>query len=176
LLLQNRAVAVRFPMAQRSFGARRPGSALAFWLLLILLASLPANAVEPDEVLQDPALEGRARQISEGLRCLVCQNQSIDDSEAPLAKDLRLLVRERLKAGDTDQQIEDFVVRRYGEFVLLKPILAPHTYILWFATPALFLAALLLILFNYRRRLTDPRPPKLNKAEQQRLKRLLDEG
>ncbi len=91
-------------------------------------------------MLQDKALEARARHISEGLRCLVCQNQSIDDSEAPLAKDLRLLVRERLKAGDTDQQIEDFVVARYGEFVLLKPRFATHTLILWFATPVVFCA------------------------------------
>jgi cytochrome c-type biogenesis protein CcmH len=95
-----------------------------------------AKAVEPDEVLQDKALEARARHISEGLRCLVCQNQSIDDSAAPLARDLRLLVRERLKAGDTDQQIEDFIVARYSEFVLLKPHFAPHTLLLWFATPA----------------------------------------
>ena len=87
----------------------------------------------------DPALEARARAISEGLRCLVCQNQSIDDSEAPLAKDLRLLVRERLKAGDSDQQVVDFIVARYGEFVLLKPRFEPHTLLLWFATPAVFL-------------------------------------
>ena len=86
----------------------------------MLLASA-ANAVQPDEVLPDPALEARARAISEGLRCLVCQNQSIDDSDAPLAKDLRLLVRERLKAGDSDQEVVDFIVARYGEFVLLKP-------------------------------------------------------
>ena len=85
------------------------------------LALVPAHAVQPDEVLPDPALEARARAISEGLRCLVCQNQSIDDSDAPLAKDLRLLVRERLKAGDSDQEIVDFIVARYGEFVLLKP-------------------------------------------------------
>jgi cytochrome c-type biogenesis protein CcmH len=93
--------------------------------VLISLAMSPVKAVEPDEVLQDPVLEARARHISEGLRCLVCQNQSIDDSAAPLAKDLRVLVWELLKAGDTDQQIEDFIVARYGEFVLLKPRLAP---------------------------------------------------
>src|SRR3990170_313302 len=130
-----------------SFPARRSdlGSLVlgAFLALTINLVTLPVKAVQPDEVLQDPALEGRARHLSEGLRCLVCQNQSIDDSEAPLAKDLRLLVRERLTAGDTDQEIEDFVVARYGEFVLLKPRLTPHTLILWFATPAVFLAALL---------------------------------
>jgi cytochrome c-type biogenesis protein CcmH len=92
-------------------------SPLVLFLVMALLAALPAHAVEPDEVLQDPALEARAREISEGLRCLVCQNQSIDDSGAPLAKDLRLLVRERLKAGDSNQQIVDFIVARYGEFV-----------------------------------------------------------
>ena len=99
----------------------------------------------PTKCCPDPALEARARAISEGLRCLVCQNQSIDDSEAPLAKDLRLLVRERLKAGDSDQQVVDFIVARYGEFVLLKPRFEPHTLLLWFATPAVFRAALLLI-------------------------------
>ena len=95
--------------------------------------------MQPDDVLADPALEARARVISEGLRCLVCQNQSIDDSEAPLAKDLRLLVRERIKAGDSDQQVVDFIVARYGEFVLLKPRFEPRTLLLWFATPAVFL-------------------------------------
>src|ERR1700693_1856753 len=119
--------------------------AILFFVSIFFLAIPPVKAVEPDEVLQDAGLEARARHISEGLRCLVCQNQSIDDSEAPLAKDLRLLVRERLKAGDTDQQIQDFVVARYGEFVLLRPRFSPHTLLLWFATPAVFLAALLII-------------------------------
>ncbi len=96
-------------------------SALLLTFALSLSIAGAANAVQPDEVLPDPALEARARAISEGLRCLVCQNQSIDDLEAPLAKDLRLLVRERLKAGDSDQEIVDFIVARYGEFVLLKP-------------------------------------------------------
>jgi cytochrome c-type biogenesis protein CcmH len=121
-------------------------------LAATLLAAAPAAAVQPDEVLQDPALEARARAISANLRCLVCQNQSIDDSDAPLAKDLRLLVRERLKAGDGDPEIVDFVVARYGEFVLLKPRLSPQTLILWFATPALFLAALAGIALALRRR------------------------
>jgi cytochrome c-type biogenesis protein CcmH len=143
--------------------------------LLVSLAALPAKAVEPDEVLQDPALEARARQISEGLRCLVCQNQSIDDSAAPLAKDLRLLVRERLKAGDTDQQIEDFVVDRYGEFVLLKPRFELHTLLLWFATPAVFIVALLIVTLAYRRRSAGAQPAPLSKAEERRLKRLLED-
>jgi cytochrome c-type biogenesis protein CcmH len=143
--------------------------------LSVSLAMLPAKAVEPDEVLQDSALEARARQISEGLRCLVCQNQSIDDSAAPLAKDLRLLVRERLKAGDTDQQIEDFVVARYGEFVLLKPRFEAHTFLLWFATPAVFIVALLIVILAYRRRSAAAQLAPLSKAEERRLKRLLED-
>jgi cytochrome c-type biogenesis protein CcmH len=160
--------------------ARRLRHASLFWgallVLLINLATLPVKAVQPEEVLQDPALEARARHISEGLRCLVCQNQSIDDSEAPLAKDLRLLVRERLKAGDTDQQIEDFVVARYGEFVLLKPRFTAHTLLLWFATPAVFLVALLIVVLAYRRRSVAASPPAgLSEAEERKLKRLLDD-
>jgi cytochrome c-type biogenesis protein CcmH len=143
--------------------------------LSVSLAMLPAKAVEPDEVLQDSALEARARQISEGLRCLVCQNQSIDDSAAPLAKDLRLLVRERLKAGDTDQQIEDFVVARYGEFVLLKPRFEAHTFLLWFATPAVFIVALLIVILAYRRRSAAAQVAPLSKAEERRLKRLIED-
>ncbi len=99
--------------------------------LVLLLAPAPALAVQPDEVLKDPGLEARARVISEGLRCLVCQNQSIDDSDAPLAKDLRLIVRERLKEGDTNNQVVDYVVARYGEFVLLRPTFGWHTLLLW---------------------------------------------
>jgi cytochrome c-type biogenesis protein CcmH len=97
-----------------------------------------AFAVQPDEVLKDPALEKRAREISAGLRCMVCQNQSIDDSDAPLARDLRLLVRERLQAGDTNEEVEEYLVQRYGEFVLLKPTFGAHTLLLWLA-PALVL-------------------------------------
>jgi cytochrome c-type biogenesis protein CcmH len=107
-------------------------------LLAALVFSVSAFAVQPDEVLKDPALEKRAREISTGLRCLVCQNQSIDDSDAQLAKDLRLLVRERLVAGDTNEQVESFLVQRYGEFVLLKPAFGAHTLLLWL-TPALVL-------------------------------------
>ncbi|HET9272926.1 MAG TPA: cytochrome c-type biogenesis protein [Methyloceanibacter sp.] len=148
---------------------------LALWLAVA--AAPPARAVQPDEVLADPALEARARAISEGLRCLVCQNQSIDDSDAPLAKDLRLLVRERLKAGDSDQQIKDFVVARYGEFVLLKPRLSAHTFVLWFATPLVFAAALLLVFLAYRRRMAAPQGlTPLSASEKRKLKRLLDEG
>jgi cytochrome c-type biogenesis protein CcmH len=146
-------------------------------LAIAVWAVFPAHAVEPDEVLKDPALEARAREISEGLRCLVCQNQSIDDSEAPLAKDLRLLVRERLKAGDSNQQIVDFVVARYGEFVLLKPRFETHTLVLWLATPAVFLAALLIIVLAYRRRKAEAETPTpLSATDKRRLKRLLGEG
>ncbi len=94
-----------------------------------------AYAVQPDEIMADPAKESRARDLSRELRCMVCQNQSIDDSEAPLARDLRLLVRERIAAGDSDAQVIDFLVARYGEFVLLKPRLNPHTWLLWLLPP-----------------------------------------
>jgi cytochrome c-type biogenesis protein CcmH len=152
-------------------------SSLILSLAMALLAACPAHAVEPDEVLQDPALEARARTISEGLRCLVCQNQSIDDSEAPLAKDLRLLVRERLKAGDSNEQIVDFIVARYGEFVLLKPRFGTHTLVLWLATPAVFLVALLIIALAYRRRRAEAtNPPPLSVAERRKLKRLIGGG
>jgi cytochrome c-type biogenesis protein CcmH len=152
-------------------------SSLILSLAMALLAACPAHAVEPDEVLQDPALEARARTISEGLRCLVCQNQSIDDSEAPLAKDLRLLVRERLKAGDSNEQIVDFIVARYGEFVLLKPRFETHTLVLWLATPAVFLVALLIIALAYRRRRAEAtNPPALSVAERRKLKRLIGDG
>ncbi len=100
-----------------------------------LLAGSPARAVQPDEIMSDPAKELRARDLSRELRCMVCQNQSIDDSEAPLARDLRLLVRERIAAGDSDAQVLDFLVARYGEFVLLKPRLNPHTWLLWLLPP-----------------------------------------
>ena len=161
-------------------GARRHPVQLAAALLLVLLALLPiggASAVEPDEVLQDAKLEARARRLSAELRCLVCQNQSIDDSDAPLAKDLRLLVRERLKQGDSDQQVVDFIVARYGEFVLLKPKFTLHTVLLWLATPAVFAAALLLIWLTYRRRQSAAQAsPKLSVNEKRRLRRLLDQS
>ena len=102
-------------------------------VVLALVGAAPLHAVQVDEILPDPALETRARAISHDLRCMVCQNQSIDDSEAPLARDLRLLVRERLKAGDSDTQVVDFMVARYGEFVLLRPRMNWHTAILWAA-------------------------------------------
>lgn len=123
----------------------------AFIVALSMLGAYSAHAVQPDEVLPDTALETRARNLSRELRCMVCQNQSIDDSDAPLARDLRLLVRERLKAGDSDTQILDFLVARYGDFVLLKPRFTSHTALLWLL-PALVLIAGAATLFALRRR------------------------
>nr|WP_281408944.1 cytochrome c-type biogenesis protein [Methylobacterium sp. 2A] len=117
-------------------GGGRARARLGAALIAALVLIAPAHAVQPDEVLKDPALEHRARQISAELRCLVCQNQSIDDSDAPLAKDLRLIVRERLEKGDSDTAVRDYVVARYGEFVLLRPVFALHTLLLWL-TPVL---------------------------------------
>ncbi|EKS28665.1 cytochrome c-type biogenesis protein [Afipia felis] len=114
---------------------------LAVLVALVLMVGLPSalHAVQPDEVMSNPAQEARARTLSRELRCMVCQNQSIDDSEAPLARDLRLLVRERIAAGDSDRQVLDFLVARYGEFVLLKPPLKEHTLILWLLTPVVLI-------------------------------------
>src|SRR5262249_49804138 len=118
----------------------RSGKRQLAWMAVLLMLGLstPARAVEPSEMLKDPALEARARAISRDLRCLVCQNQSIDDSNADLAHDLRLIVRERLTAGDSDQQVKEYLVARYGDYVLLEPPLKAKTLVLWFA-PALLL-------------------------------------
>jgi cytochrome c-type biogenesis protein CcmH len=138
---------------------------------LLLLTAAPGHAVLPDEVLSDPALEARARSLSAGLRCLVCQNQSIDDSEAPLARDLRLLVRERLKAGDSDEAVKDFIVARYGEFVLLRPRLEWNTLILWLAPIALILGAVAVVLRNgmLRRASSSGAQPALTVEEEEKL-------
>lgn len=148
---------------------------LLAWLGLLLAGlAAPAGAVEPDEMLHDHALEARARRISQELRCLVCQNQSIDDSNAGLAKDLRLLVRERLSAGDSDAAVLAFVEARYGEFVRLRPKLNAHTLLLWL-TPLIVLAGALYGVF----RLARAHPPQgqpavpLTPAEQRRLEELL---
>ena len=139
-----------------------------------LLAPAPAHAVQPDEMLSDPALEARARAISKGLRCLVCQNQSIDDSDADLAHDLRVLVRERLKQGDSDQQVIGFVTARYGDFVLLEPPFKPATWLLWLGPPAILLLGGAGILLLLRRRRGEPAsPPALDEAERRRLADLL---
>jgi cytochrome c-type biogenesis protein CcmH len=142
-------------------------------LFLLIAAVLPARAVQPDEILSDPVLEARARALSEGLRCLVCQNQSIDDSNAPLARDLRILLRERLKAGDSDAQAVDFVVARYGDFVLLRPRFTPETWILWIGPFALLLIAGT-FLYLRRRRGDNAAEKALEPEEKAALKRALD--
>jgi cytochrome c-type biogenesis protein CcmH len=143
---------------------------------LLLLIALSAHAVEPRERLADPALEARARVISGQLRCLVCQNESIDESGADLAHDIRVLVRERLTAGDTNAQATQAVVDRYGAFVLLRPPVQPATYVLWFAPPALVVAGFVGIMFWLRRRSARAvGPAPLSADEQRRLDGLLSE-
>jgi cytochrome c-type biogenesis protein CcmH len=146
------------------------------WLLLWLALLAPALAVEPAERLSDPALEARARSIGGELRCLVCQNESIDESGADLAHDIRMLVRQRLAAGDTDAQTIAAVVNRYGAFVLLKPPVEPATYVLWFAPPALILLGLggTLVWLRRQRAVTVAAAP-LSADEQRRLETLLAE-
>jgi cytochrome c-type biogenesis protein CcmH len=122
-----------------------------------------AHAVQPDEIMANPAQEARARNLSRELRCMVCQNQSIDDSEAPLARDIRLLVRERIAAGDTDQQVLDFLVARYGEFVLLKPRFEPSTLPLWLLTPLLLIGGGA-ALWGYSRRRSKAMPENTEAA------------
>jgi cytochrome c-type biogenesis protein CcmH len=143
--------------------------------IFILLQAAPALAVQPDEMLKDPALEMRARALSQELRCMVCQNQSIDDSEAPLAHDLRVLVRDRLKVGDSDKQVLDFVVSRYGEFVLLKPRFAWHNALLWAVPPGTLLIGAIMLLFSVRRRRVADAPPQLDENEQRKLAVMLHE-
>lgn len=143
---------------------------LALALSLIVALMLPVAAVQPDEVLADAALEARARALSLQLRCMVCQNQSIDDSDAPLARDLRILVRERLKAGDSDTQIREFLVARYGQFVLLEPEKNRRTALLWLAPLIVLLAGGLVLLRFFSRRRAAPKP--LTAAEKKRLKEL----
>jgi cytochrome c-type biogenesis protein CcmH len=139
-------------------------------LLCLLLAIAPvAWAVNPDEMLADPALEQRARDISGELRCLVCQNESIDDSDADLAKDIRVLVRERLTAGDSDDQVRQFLVDRYGEFVLLRPRVEGHTLLLWFAAPGLLVIGLIVLFVMARRRRKPVVADELNAEEQKAL-------
>jgi cytochrome c-type biogenesis protein CcmH len=162
-------------VVQRSWWLR---STLALgWLLpalVILATSRLAVAVEPNEMLPDPALEARAREISRELRCVVCQNESIDESDADLAHDLRVLVRERLASGDSDQQIVQFIVDRYGDFVLLRPPVKPATYLLW-ASPAILLliAAGIFTIYLRRHRSTSATAPPLTAEEQARVDALL---
>ncbi|HEY2532967.1 MAG TPA: cytochrome c-type biogenesis protein [Xanthobacteraceae bacterium] len=148
-------------------------------LVFMLLASPPLKAVQPDEMLSDPALEARARALSQELRCMVCQNESIDDSEAPLAHDLRVLVRERLKAGDSDAQVLDFLVARYGEFVLLRPRLSWHTAALWGFPLGVVLTGIVTLIVVARRRSatqSSAQSARLSAAEEARLAELLRDG
>jgi cytochrome c-type biogenesis protein CcmH len=156
------------------------------WVRIVLAAlvvscAVPAVAVQPDEVLPDPALETRARDISRELRCMVCQNQSIDDSDAPLARDLRLLVRERLKAGDSNNQVLDFLTARYGEFVLLRPRFTARTALLWLLPSALLVIGIIgLILLGRRYRMRAIAPseaasvPRLSPTEEARLAEVMN--
>jgi cytochrome c-type biogenesis protein CcmH len=146
-------------------------------LLAALLLPQAAFAVQPDEMLKDPALEARARNLSQELRCMVCQNQSIDDSEAPLAKDLRLLVRERLTKGDSDKQVLDFLVARYGEFVLLKPPFETHTLLLWGLSPAVLIIGIVsLVVMARRRRTVTLEPAALSDDERRKMAALVENG
>lgn len=153
---------------------RPPYRALA---LACLLFAAPAAAVQPDEVLADPGLEARARDISAGLRCLVCRNESIDESNADLARDLRLLVRERLVAGDSDDQVRAFLVARYGEYVLLSPTASGANLVLWIAGPLMLLlaGAGAGLYVARRRRSAEPAGEALSEAEKARLSQLLND-
>ncbi|HMO30883.1 cytochrome c-type biogenesis protein [Enterovirga sp.] len=149
-----------------------PAASVAMLWLVLAGAAL---AVQPGEMLADKGLEARARRISTELRCLVCQNQSIDDSDAPLAHDLRLLVRDRLRAGDSDAQVRDFVVSRYGDFVLLRPPVNAGTFLLWFGPAFILAGAALGLLLTFRRRTSSP-PPALTPEEEARLAALVAGG
>jgi cytochrome c-type biogenesis protein CcmH len=156
-------------------------SLIACAFAFAVLAAPVAHAVQPDEIMADPAREARARDLSRELRCMVCQNQSIDDSDAPLARDLRLLVRGRIAAGDSDSQVIDFLVARYGEFVLLKPRFNPHTLLLWLVPPLALLGGGLALWHYGRRRegssgTSDDSTAKLTAEEQARLERLMAAG
>jgi cytochrome c-type biogenesis protein CcmH len=150
---------------------------LLLWVILVLTGCGAAMAVEPAERLTDPGLEARARTISAQLRCLVCQNESIDDSGADLAHDIRILVRQRLTAGDSDNQVVESVVNRYGQFVLLKPPVEPATYVLWFGPPAVLILGLgASVIWMVRRRRDPDLAPPLSADEKQRLDALLRES
>lgn len=149
--------------------------ALAGFMAAAAVTPSPALAVEPDEILADPALEARARELSKDLRCLVCRNESIDESNAELARDLRVLVRERLVAGDSDREAMDFIVARYGEYVLLRPTTSGANWLLWAAGPLMLLAALMIAVFYVRGRARAPKAAEqsLSAEEQERLRKIL---
>ncbi|MFZ1726081.1 MAG: cytochrome c-type biogenesis protein [Albidovulum sp.] len=146
-------------------------------LLLFLSVASPSQAVQPDEVLADPVLEARARDLSQGLRCLVCRNENIDESNADLARDLRLLVRERLVAGDSDAEVIAYLVDRYGEYVLLRPTASGSNLILWIAGPGMLLMGLTAagLYLRRRRSVADDPPPALSETEAARLREILEE-
>lgn len=146
-------------------------------ILALCVIAAPVFAVQPDEILDNPVLEERARDISAGLRCLVCRNESIDDSNAELARDLRLLVRERLVAGDTNEEVVDFVVDRYGEYVLLKPRSGGSNLLLWMAGPIMLGAGLVMagIYLRGRARTPEREVSRLSEAEERRLREILDD-
>lgn len=144
---------------------------LLFWLM----TATAALAVQPDEMLEDPVLEERARELSKGLRCLVCRNESIDESNAELARDLRILVRDRIQAGDTDEEVLDFVVGRFGEYVLLNPPATGSTLILWFMGPALLVAGVGIAVLYLRKRRPGAVEENLSDTEKERLAQLLKE-
>jgi cytochrome c-type biogenesis protein CcmH len=152
------------------------GVALLAAALAPMPAATPALAVEPDEKLDDPQLEQRARDLSEHIRCLVCQNESIDESNADLAKDLRLLVRERIKEGQSDAQIKDYLTDRYGDFVLLKPPMKPETYALWYGPAVVVAAGVLGVAVYFRRRAkqAEKAQPRLSPEEERRLQSILE--
>jgi cytochrome c-type biogenesis protein CcmH len=153
----------------------RPLASIVF-CLVALFSIAAAHAVEPDEKLADPALEARARALTMELRCVVCQNQSVDDSDAPLAKDIRVLVRERISAGESDDQVRAFIVARYGKFVLLKPPLENDTVLLWFGPAILLFGGLALAYFYMRRvRATGAPAAPLSASEEDAVKRLIDD-
>ncbi|HZS85814.1 MAG TPA: cytochrome c-type biogenesis protein [Stellaceae bacterium] len=167
--------AAPFPSPRPSPASGR-GRILALLCLILALLPLPALAVLPSERLADPALEARARALSRELRCLVCRNESIDDSSADLAHDLRVLVRERLKAGDSDAQVLAYLTSRYGDFVLLRPPVQPDTWLLWFGPPALLCLGGVGLAFALRRRRgAAAEPAPLSAEERQRLERLMRE-
>ncbi|MGR3702648.1 MAG: cytochrome c-type biogenesis protein [Paracoccaceae bacterium] len=156
---------------------------MALWLALaglgpiMVVTALPAHAVQPDEVLDDPALEARARELSRGLRCMVCRNESIDESNAELARDMRLLVRERLVAGDSDQEVVTFIVDRYGEYALLKPTTGGANWLLWAAGPVMLLLALG-VGFSYlrgRQTAQEAGPGQLSEDEKAKLSKILED-
>jgi cytochrome c-type biogenesis protein CcmH len=157
---------------------------LLFAGILLAVATAGADAVEPDEILNDPALEQRAREISKEIRCVVCQNESIDSSNADLAKDMRVLIRQRLKAGDSDAKVKAYLVERYGDYVLLNPPMKPATYALWFGPAAVLVLGALAVAVYFRRRgataaagpgTTGGESAPLTPEEEKRLRQLLDE-